>query len=487
MKDIDKMIAYVDFCEADAAHLRALLPLVEPNIKDMVDRFYDAIQRNPETSAVMKDQAQVERLKGSLIVWIRQLLTGPHDEAYWQRRLSIGRTHVRVGLPNRYVFTALNLLRHDLLDVAFRALELDDIAATCRAVGKITDLEMAVMSGTYLEAHEDQAMRALQSLIVSNLPMTLLSLDIHGRVTAASLPANLFGEAVIGEHYRDVLPPSFQEAAALDEMIESARSTGRPSLAPRVVVGRGYNARRYKLGVVPLNHELVRTLIYVEDLTDTLRAEVRLQQAESLARIGALAANVAHEIRNPLTAISTTLQVITASFEAADPRAEVLGMVKEQIARLDRLVTDLLSYARPAQAHLMSVDLLSVARDSVVASGVNAAVVGESVQAMVDPQMVQQILINLLINARDVSSPEGVQITVGPGPRIVVEDDGPGISQEVAKTLFEPFVTTKAKGTGLGLAISLKLAEAMGGTLSLIDCDNGSDGACFMVELTPDE
>jgi len=485
MEDINKMMEYVGFCDADAEHLRNLLPLVEPEVEGMVDRFYEAIQRNPETNAVMSNTAQVERLKGTLKIWIRELLTGPHDDVYWERRLRIGRTHVRVGLPNRYVFTALNLLRHDLIQVAFRELAQDDIVATCIAIGKISDLEMAVMSGTYLEAHEDQAMRALQSLIISNLPMTLLSLDHDGGVTAASLPSALFSESSVGEHYRDVLPPSFLESASLGDMIEAARVTGKPELANRVVVGRGSNARRYKLGVVPLNHELVRTLVYVEDLTDTLRAEVRLQQAESLARIGALAANVAHEIRNPLTAISTTLQVITASFEAADPRGEVLEMVKEQITRLDRLVTDLLSYARPAEAQIKASELLCLVESSVAASGVVAAVVGEEVYAMVDPQMVQQILINLLINARDVSTPDGVQVTVGPGPRIVVEDDGPGISDEVAESLFEPFVTTKAKGTGLGLAISLKLAEAMGGALSLgQDCGSG---ACFVLDLTPEE
>lgn len=479
MRDIQKMMAYVDFNEADIAQLRALLPLVEPHLESIVDRFYEAIQRNPETNSVMKSQEQVNRLKGTLVIWIRELLTGPHDDVYWERRLRIGRTHVRVGLPNRYVFTALNLIRHELIDIAFRVLDSVESLAACAAVGKITDLEMAVMSGTYLEAHEDQAMRALQNLIVSNLPLTLLSLDAAGHITAAS---SLFRETSEGSHYQEVLPADVIAAADLDGMIRESQQTGRAVLANRVVVGRGARARRYKIGVVPLNHELVRTLVYLEDLTDTLRAEVRLQQAEALARIGALAANVAHEIRNPLTAISTTLQVITTSFPADDPRREVLEMVKAQITRLDRLVTDLLSYARPADAHLEGMDLMAIAQSSVIASAAEVPVTGEPVSGQVDPRMVQQILINLLINAQHVAGPGGVRVVVGPGPQIAVEDDGPGIEPEVAETLFEPFVTTKAKGTGLGLAISVKLAEAMGGTLTLDE--SYTDGARFVLELT---
>lgn len=484
MESIDDLKKYVGFCEADAERLRRLLPLVEPELQGMVDRFYQAILSDPTTRAVLRDEAQVERLKGTLKRWIREMLSGPHDQIYWERRKRIGRTHVRVGLPNRYIFTAMSLLRHDLVDIAFRHTPREEQLAVCESVGRITDLELAAMSGSYLEAHEERELRSLQDIIVRNLPVTILCLDGRGQVTAATRPGASLFEGGVGQHVADFLPGEFIEAAGLEERIARALESGEAEYAPRVLVGSGLSQRRFRLGVVPLEHPLVRVLVHVEDMTDVTRAEVRLQQAESLARIGALSANMAHEIRNPLTAISTTLQIISSSLAADDPRRNVLAMVETQIQRLNRLVSDLLAYARPTQVRMQSVSLERLARESAALSGVQVELeVVESLRAMADPQMVQQILINLLINARDAGGE--VRLRVGPGARLAVIDDGPGIDPEVAESLFEPFVTTKARGTGLGLAISLKLAESMGGALGL-ESEPG-EGAAFTLELLQDD
>ncbi len=484
MEAINELKRYVGFTEADAERLRALLPWVEPELQGMVDRFYAAILSEETTRAVLRDEAQVGRLKGTLKQWIRELLSGPHDLEYWGRRKRIGRAHVRVGLPNRYIFSAMSLLRQDLLAIAFRSAEGRELLDLCESIGRITDLELAAMSGSYLEAHEERELRGLQDLIVRNLPVTILCLDDRGAVTAATRPGASLFQGGVGQHIADFLPAEFIEASNLRARILRALESGEPEYAPRVLVGSGLGQRRFRLGVVPLRHPLVRVLVHVEDMTDVTRTEIRLQQAEALARIGALSANMAHEIRNPLTAISTTLQVISGSLDGDDPRRGVLAMVETQIQRLNRLVSDLLAYARPAQVRMQSVDLEALAREGAAISGVAAELdVVDASRAMADPQMVQQILINLLINARDAGG--AVRLRVGPGARLVVSDDGPGIDPEVAETLFEPFVTTKSKGTGLGLAISLKLAESMGGALYL-ESEPGR-GAAFTLELLGDD
>lgn len=488
----EEMMAYVGFDAADAARLADLRPAVEPRLIWIVDRFYATIERFSEARQILKDDEQVERLKVTLRRWVMDMLSGPYDAAYWERRQRIGEVHVRVGLPERYVFTAMNLIRTDLCMVArgLPGVE-DDHWLICQAIHRITDLELAAMSAAFHEAHEQRRLRSLQDLIVQNLPITVLLLDSRGHVTSATRPsARLFGDmAELGRHFEDFLPVDLVEAADLHASVARALSTGREINIPRVSLGQGSETRTFRVTLVPLDHETARMLIHVEELTDVVQNEARLQQAEALARIGSLAANVAHEIRNPLAAISATLQVIVGS-EANDRRKVILGKVQEQVHRLDRLVSDLLGYSRPAEPRLESISLAELAHDAVAAAAVPAELeIVEDIPALGDGGYVQQILINLLQNARDaVGQDARIIVRVGPGPQVEVDDEGPGVSDEVARKLFEPFVTTKTRGTGLGLAISRKLAESMSGRLELMErpttpVERPAPGACFRLSL----
>lgn len=490
-----EMIEYVGFSEADSLNLRQLTPHVQPHLQTIADRFYATIDRFPDARAVFEDDAQVERLKDSLQAWTQQLLEGPHDEVYWNRRRHIGKVHVRVGLPQRYMFTAMNLLRSHLCEIAWESLGADEARETCGALGRIMDVELGVMCGTYMEAHETRELKTLQQLIIQNMPVTVLCLDEAGRVTSATAPT--IGLRAAGgkpiDHYSRYLSADLLEASDFSSYVAEALATGRELTIPRVVVGEAGAARYFRFSILPLEHELARVLVHIEELTDVVQAQNRAQQAESLARLGSLAANVAHEIRNPLSAISATLQVIGGSLGADDRRKQIIGKVNEQVLRLDRLVTDLLGYARPANPKLRVSELDDLAREAAAQSGAAPEVIVEGdVSVKVDPQYVQQIVINLLQNARDAAGEGGqIWLRVGPGPRLEVIDDGPGIADEVADRLFEPFVTTKTRGTGLGLAISRKLAESMEGTLKLaapapLARSRGrGPGACFQLSLTP--
>lgn len=486
----EEMKSYVGLDEQDLARLHTLLPFVEPRLTAIVDHFYATIERFPNAASVLENPAQTERLKQSLIRFIREMLTGPFDEGYYQRRRRIGEVHVRVGLPERYVFTSMSIIRQDICDVAVASLPEAEIWPTCHSISRITDLELAVMSSTYLEAHEESRLRSLQDLIIENMPVTVLCLDAKGRVTSATRPsARLFGgEIDRGAHFQAFLPDALTEVADLQTHVGRALATGHEITIPRVVVGTGATERHFRFTLVPLEHARARLLLHVEELTDVVQAEQRLQHAEALARIGSLAAHLAHEIRNPLAAISATLQVIVGTLPVEDRRRNILSKVQVQVHRLDRLVTDLLSYARPARVQLAPVDLATVVQDAARESGVPAEIIRtEPTTGMADTQYLKQVLLNLLQNARDALTEhdlpvEGaVSVIVGPGPRIEVADTGPGIPAEVQGQLFEPFVTSKTRGTGLGLAISRKLVRAMGGELHLVS--NPGEGARFELVL----
>ena len=150
----DSLKRYVGFTEASSTALRALHPAAQPKFAAIVDDFYDAIEAHPEArAAITGGAAQIERLKQTLIRWLEVLLLGPHDEAYYQLRARIGRVHVRIALPQAFMFTAMNRIRVHLLDVAREALRADPpgLQRTATALNQILDLELAIMLETYRE------------------------------------------------------------------------------------------------------------------------------------------------------------------------------------------------------------------------------------------------------------------------------------------------------------------------------------------------
>lgn len=145
---------YVGFTDASSAALRELHPIAQPFFQPIVDDFYAVIEAHPGArQAITGGQAQIDRLKQTLIQWMEKLLLGPHDEEYYERRARIGRMHVRIALPQLYMFTAMDRIRVRLLDVLRRQI-VDDPAKVERiatAVNQILDLELAIMLETYKE------------------------------------------------------------------------------------------------------------------------------------------------------------------------------------------------------------------------------------------------------------------------------------------------------------------------------------------------
>ncbi len=483
---LDEIKAYLGYTDDDLARLRWLWPAVEARLDHVVDHFYERIQSTPGAAAVMQDDAQVHRLKGTLRGWLKQLMNGPHDYAYFGRQQRIGRVHVQVGLPARYMFTAMSVMRDDLCDIAAAVAKPEAQLALAASIQRVTSIDLAIMTGTYVETREEAQLATLQELIVSNMPVTVLLLDAEGRITASTATgARTLGlRDAVGHHWREVLPPTLVQAADLEHQLRRAEETGREISLLRVDAVVGDRSRSFRLTIVPLEHPQARALLHVEEMTEAIETEARLRQSESLAQLGAFSVAVAHELRNPLAGISGAVQVIAGTLPGDDTRRPIMEKVEGQIRRLNTMVSELLAFARPAEPRMTTVDLGDVAR--MVAE--NAAPEGARVQvegggtAQGDPDMIQQILLNLVINAQQAAGPQGeARMLVEPG-RVTVNDSGPGIPAAQADQIWLPFFTTKTQGTGLGLAICRQLAQAMGGRLHL--GTGPLKGAAFVLQLS---
>jgi signal transduction histidine kinase len=144
---------YIGFTDESSAALRELHPIAKPFFVPIVDDFYAAIEAHPDArAAITGGHAQIERLKKTLRLWVDKMLLGPHDEDYYELRARIGRVHVRINLPQRYMFTAMDRIRVRLLDVVRAQLRDEEaVQRMATALNQIIDLELAIMLETYRE------------------------------------------------------------------------------------------------------------------------------------------------------------------------------------------------------------------------------------------------------------------------------------------------------------------------------------------------
>jgi signal transduction histidine kinase len=220
--------------------------------------------------------------------------------------------------------------------------------------------------------------------------------------------------------------------------------------------------------------------------------EREVLRAEQLAAVGQLAAGVAHEIRNPLTSIKMLVQLALEEGAAVPP--DDLGVIEGEVRKMEHSLQTFLDFARPARAERRPIDLLDVVhtvvgltRGRAEKQGVSVRLVSpsEPIVLTADSGQLQQVLVNLVLNALDMMPGGGVMYLVvrtGPGRvEVEVSDSGPGISPEMMDRLFSPFASGKDTGLGLGLVISQRIAEDHGGTITAANRPGG--GATFTVRL----
>lgn len=210
--------------------------------------------------------------------------------------------------------------------------------------------------------------------------------------------------------------------------------------------------------------------------------EKALRESESLAAMGIALSAVAHELKNPLTAIGGFSRLLQKKLRDDAESRERLDMVIRETDRLEALVVDMLDFARPLELGLTTADLNQVVRNSLsiaenAVGNKNVRIIQELTENLpfvdLDPMRMEQALINLIINAIQ-ASPEGKPVLVrtynkGNAACIEITDHGPGIPPEHREKIFTPFFTTKREGTGLGLPIVLKIVRAHSGKIELVE------------------
>jgi signal transduction histidine kinase len=375
---------YVGWTDEAAGDVRAVAAFLEPHLPVLVDDFYAEIQRHPDALKVITGGvAQIERLKGTLISWLHELLCGRYDQEYVARRWRVGWRHVEIGLDQVYTNVALSRLR--------------------------TGLSRIVQE--HWAGADEQRKKSLRAL------NTLLDLDL----------------AIIEEAYQ-----------------------------------AEYSARQ--------------------------------QRVERLATIGQVAGGVAHELRNPLNVVKTSVYyLLNARNPSAEKKAEHLARIERHVVLADNVITALSSFARMPVPNMSPFPIDACVHQALennppperVKVEVNCP--SSLPQVLADVDQVRIVFANLIRNASE-AMPQGGRLSItgttfsaahdgvaSPGVEVAVTDTGVGIAPELLARVMEPLYSTKARGLGLGLALARAILEKNQGTLRV--ASQPGQGSTFTVLL----
>lgn len=367
---------YVGWTDEDAERVHSLAPILEPHFARLIDDFYEEIDRHPEARKVIKGgPEQVQRLKGTLRAWVRELVSSRYDRDYVLRRWRVGWRHVEIGLDQVYTNMALSRLRRGMLQI------LDGCA-----------------SGDLRESLP--ARRSLN---------TLLDLDL----------------AIIEDAYQ-----------------------------------AEYLARQ--------------------------------QRTERLAAIGQVAGGVAHELRNPLNVVKTSVYyLLNARNPSEEKKKEHLQRIERHVILADNVITALSSFARMPLPNLRPISVALCVTEALEINPLpeNIPVTMELPptlpMALGDIDQLRIVLGNLIRNARE-AMPNGGSLTIsgrhiGDKLEVAVTDTGVGIPPDDLARIMEPLYSTKARGLGLGLALARSILEKNKGELQ-VRSEPGK-GSTFTVRL----
>jgi two-component system sensor histidine kinase PilS (NtrC family) len=365
-------------------------------------------------------------------------------------------------------------------------------------------------------------LRNLHERTVESIMSGLLTTDRSGRITYFNPEAELITGMTVREAVGQPLDAVIPGAA---DLILEPRLREQDSHRARMRFRNRSGGERHLglAGSILWDEEGAAAghVLIFQDVTEVVAMEQQLRQSERLAAVGEMSANMAHEIRNPLAAISGSVQVLRAGLKAdeTDPEHDrLMQIVVREADRLSGLIQDFLHYARPRSPNCQPVLLDDLVEDvaRLIESSLPKAVslrleLGSEVFALGDPGQLEQVLWNLCLNASQ-AMPEGGELRLevrqaceglaqGPKPgrrrgdegsvraetlapgwaEIVVSDTGVGIPFEVLQNIFEPFFTTKKEGSGLGLSTVHRIVESHGGRLQ-VDSEEGR-GTTFRVCL----
>jgi signal transduction histidine kinase len=353
--------------------------------------------------------------------------------------------------------------------------------------------------------------RAYSAQMLEGMVTAVAALDGGDQIRGANQAFfRLFPRASVGASvHDDIAPPEARRmfAAATATRVEQATYRNRWSFTPE----DGASPRHFEVYSSPLDiggeHGQILTLF---DVTEAARNEEELRRKTALAAVGQAAAQVAHEIKNPLGSIRLGVAMLRDMTEGQEAHSTI-DLVERGIEHLNKLTVDVTQYSREKPLELTEVDLNQLIDSSLELveerlrerrTPVEKNYTREPLTGLLDADQLQQVFINLVANAADASRRDApVSITTErtearpvpsaaggngtaarlPFARVTITDHGAGMDAETRARIFEPFFTTKRRGTGLGLAIVKKIVEQHGGAITVETAPG--EGTSFRIEL----
>lgn len=336
----------------------------------------------------------------------------------------------------------------------------------------------------------DQQLRASEArwrAVIDSAVDGIIVIDAHGCIEAFNPAAErLFlrqESEVLGQNVDMLMPSPYHEQH--DNYLARYLATGRAKI---IGIGRDVSGLRADGTTFPLHLSVGEITIAGErkftgilhDLSARALMEQQLREQTALARIGEMAAVIAHEVKNPLAGVRGAIQVIGQRLPPGSKDALITQEIISRIDALDDLMKDLLLFARPPSPRFAPVDLNALATDTVsllredpALKNTEVRIEGTAPLVEADAALMKIVFLNLLVNGAHAAQGRGsLRVSVRPVDgmcAVVFRDNGPGIPEEIRDRIFTPFFTTKARGSGLGLPTAKRLVEAHQGTIT-IDC-----------------
>jgi len=322
--------------------------------------------------------------------------------------------------------------------------------------------------------------QAFTGLLISRLPVGIIATGLDGRILtfnqAAALMTGRGEREVNGRRPADVLPE--QVAAFFDITGDNQGIVLDREIVMTTPDGAPLTLQLVSLPVFNQGGGYIGRVLLMNDLTDMKKLEREMHRHDRLVALGKMAAGVAHEVRNPLSSIKGFATMFGRKFARDSMEKEAADLLVVETERLNRSITELLNYARPIPLKKIRSDLAEILRNSLKLVSADAGALGISLSheignlphIMVDPDRLNQVLLNLYLNGMQtmpdggelrVTAREGIASTV----EIEVRDFGSGISEEILDKILDPYFTTKPDGTGLGLAIAYKIIDEHDGEI----------------------
>ena len=321
--------------------------------------------------------------------------------------------------------------------------------------------------------------------ILQSVPSGVISLDEALRVTKVNLSAEkileIKRESTLGKYHGDVLNKPITDLLNDKKIIERGEITYLTPSGRRIWLG---------LTLSPLKdreENIIGQILIFTDLTQLKALEAQMELRSRLSSLGEISAGIAHELRNPMAVIAGYTQLLS---KKADPSLKpTVDAITTEINVMNRIISDFLSFAKPAELAISDVDLKKIIENCIVTlvrerNNIKVHLDIENLPVIKgDDILLRQAFTNLIQNAVE-AMPAGGDLTIKYATSnlldVMVSDTGPGIAGDMADKIFLPFFTTKDRGTGLGLSLVQKIIVSHGGSISV---DSSERGATFRIRL----